>query len=85
MQFVHGLVQFGQQPKPFRGDASLHHAAVLRFPRARDQAPGFHAIEQARDVRIARDEPAADFAAGQALFPAPLKMRRILYCVPERS
>ena len=37
------------------------------FPRARDQSARLHAVQQARDVRVARNEPAADFAAGQAV------------------
>src|ERR1019366_6769493 len=69
MQFVHGLIQFVQQPESFRGDARLNNAAVLRFPRAGDQSRGFHSVEQASDIRIARDKPPADLAAGQALFP----------------
>jgi len=68
VQFVHGLIQFVQQPEPFCGDASLNHATVLGFPRAGDQSSGFHAVKQASDVRVARDKPPADFAAGQALF-----------------
>ena len=68
MQFMHGLIQLLQKPQPFGGDASLDHAAVLRLPRAGDQSPRFHAVEQASDVRIARDEPAANLAAGQAFF-----------------
>jgi hypothetical protein len=73
MQLVHGLIQFDQQPEPFLGDASLDHATVLRFPRAGDPSAGFHPVEQASDVRIARDEPAADLAAGQALLAGTAK------------
>src|SRR5579864_4391827 len=67
MQLTNGFVQLVQQSQALRSDARPHHAPVARLAGAGNQAPRFHAIEQARDVRIARDEPAADFAAGQAL------------------
>jgi hypothetical protein len=68
MQFVHGLIQFIEQPEAFRGDAGLNDAPVFRFARASDHSAGLQAIEEAGNVRIARNEAAADFAAGQALF-----------------
>src|SRR5579863_8086360 len=68
VQFAHGLVEFRQQAQAFRGDTRLDHAAVLRFARASDQAAGFHTVEQAGDVRIARDQPASDLATSQSAF-----------------
>lgn len=68
VQFVHWFIQFLQQAEPLRGDASFDHTPVLHFARSNDQSAGFHAVEQACDVRIARNETAADLAAGQAFF-----------------
>ena len=84
MEFPHGLIEVAENPQAFRRDACLHDAPVLDFARARDQSARFHAVEQARDVGVARDQPATDFAASQAASPAPRRMRRMLYCAPER-
>lgn len=72
MQFLHRLIEVLKNPESVRSDARLHNASVLFFPPARDQATRFHAVQQARDIGIARDEPAADLAAGKgALARAP--------------
>jgi hypothetical protein len=66
MHFLHGRVQLRKDLQALAGDIGFHDAAVFLFAGTGDQAARFQAIEQARDVGIARDQPAADFAAGQA-------------------
>ena len=66
MHFLHGRVELRKDLQALVGDKGFHDAAVFLFAGAGDQAAPFQAIEQARDVGIARDQPAADFAAGQA-------------------
>ncbi len=84
MHFLHGRVQLREDLQALVGDKCFHDAAIFLFAGAGDQAAPFQAIEQARDVGIARDQPAADFAAGQAAAPAPRRIRRTLYWVPDK-
>jgi len=69
MEFLYGRIQLSQNPEPFRRDARPYDAPVLLSPRAQNQSPRFHPVQQARDVRVARDHPAADLAAGEAFGP----------------
>ena len=66
VQLLYGIIEVPKSPEPLRRDARLDDPAVFYLPRTRDKSPGLHAVEQARDVGIVRDEPAADLAACQA-------------------
>src|ERR1700688_929374 len=45
---------------------SLDHATIVALAFASDEVALFHAVQQARNVRVARDHALADFAAGQS-------------------
>src|SRR6266849_6047599 len=65
-----GSVHFAQKLQPGSGDLSIDHAAIVLRAHALDEAPIFQAIEQTRNVRIARDHALADLAARQSLLPS---------------
>ena len=66
MKVPYRLVQLFQKRQAFRGNPGHDDPAVVFLAFARDQSALFHAIEQTRHVRIARNHPIADAAAQQA-------------------
>src|SRR5262249_38625923 len=63
---LYGLIEPGEQLEPFLADAGKNHAAVFSIPGAQDPASFFEPVEQAGNVRIARDHAAADLSTGEA-------------------
>ena len=62
--FLQRLVQFIQQGQPRRSDADADDAAIVSGPIAFDQSALLEFVEQARDVRRVRDEPAGEIERG---------------------
>ena len=58
MALADGLLQLLEQCQPGVGDADLHDAAVVGHSLADDQAALLQPIDQPRDVRGVRDQPA---------------------------
>ena len=66
MQRKDRLIQPLEQVEPFRGDKRSNHPSIIRLPAAGDQAALGKAIEQPRDIRIAREHPLGDLPAGKS-------------------
>src|SRR4051812_25130662 len=60
-------IELAQQLRSRRRDARTDDSAVLLFATPRDQPALLEAIEQASDIRIARDHARSDLAAGKTL------------------
>jgi len=66
VQIPHRLIQRLQEFQTAWCNPGLYDAAVILLPFARDQSLLFQAIEKPRDVRVVRNHPFANRAAGQA-------------------
>src|SRR5271165_7406162 len=67
VQLVNGAIQFLQQLQSFGGDARFDHPAIFYLALAEDEFVTLHTVEQASDIRIARNHAFADAAAEQAV------------------
>jgi hypothetical protein len=67
VKFANRLVKSSQNLESSRSDTGLDNTAILCLALARDEPPFFHAIEEARDIRILGDHVFTDATAGQAL------------------
>ncbi len=68
-KFFEGPIHFAQELQSGSSDLSVDDAAIVLRARALDEATIFHAIQQARNVGIARDHALANLAARQAFRP----------------
>src|SRR6266566_1780858 len=71
VKIVNRLVQVFKKPQCLRRDARLHDAAVVGLPFPGNQAALFHAVEEARHVRVVGNHAVPDATAGQALGLGP--------------
>src|SRR5208283_249830 len=67
VQLVDRPIQFLQQLQPIRGDARFDYPPIFYLALAEDEFVTLHTIQQASDIRIARNHSFADAAAEQAV------------------
>ncbi|HTM16773.1 MAG TPA: hypothetical protein VL135_07710 [Terracidiphilus sp.] len=67
MSLLDGFIEPLQHSQTLRCDPNQHRSPVPGLTAARDQAPLFHPVEQARDIWIPRNHAIADFTATQAI------------------
>src|SRR5438132_11836857 len=65
-----GHIHFAKKLQPGGSNLSVDDAAIMPGASALDKAAIFQAIEQARNVRIARNHALGNLAARQALRPS---------------
>src|SRR6266576_5518460 len=71
VKIVNRLVQGFKKAECLRRDARLYDAAVVGLAFAVNQAARFHAVEEARHVRIVRNHAVSDAPAGQSFGLGP--------------
>src|SRR5581483_2492340 len=67
MKLGYRPIQIPQKLQSLWSDSRQDHTPVFRFTAARNQFAFFQAVQQSRDIRIARNHAFSDLAAGQAL------------------
>ena len=73
VQGAHRTIKSFQKLKTLRCYISLNHATVVALAFASDEIAFFHPIQEAGNVRVARDHAFADFAAGQSRMTSAAK------------
>ncbi len=73
VKMVNWPVEGFEQPESLRGDACFHDTAIVGLAHPGDQAALFHAIEEARHVRVVGDHAVPDATAGQTCGLGPAK------------
>ena len=67
VELANRLIEIFQNGQTRRADTGFNDAAVIRLASAREEAALFHAVEEARHVRVMRNHALADGATSEAL------------------